>query len=150
MVFPLLFMLIFGMVTAGVAYNRSNSLHNGAREASRYGAMLVFDAAGRDAALANIADVAKEAATGDLIASAPNQRVCVAVVAGTAASPTIVRRVVETSGSRVYSDATCFSDSRSDERIQVSVQRDTTIEAVVFTRAVTLSATSVSRYERGL
>ena len=76
---PVLVMLLLGTLTAGLAYNRNNSLNNGARESARYGATLPVndDLAGW---LFDVADVARDSTGGNLEAGVPGQQICVAYV----------------------------------------------------------------------
>jgi Flp pilus assembly protein TadG len=62
---PLFFMLVFGMISAGIALSRQISLTQAAREASRYGATLSFPGAGGgvDAWLGQVAAAVQQAGT---------------------------------------------------------------------------------------
>lgn len=151
LVLPVLMAFLLGTVTVGTAYDRNISMNNAARESSRFGAVrsIEGDLSGW---LDTVADVAVGSATGDLDSGVTGQYVCVAYVYpdGTSSQDRTIR-VVEQAGSRqVQSGQTCFSDGRpSDERrVQVRLERDTEIEAVIFSQTVTLNANSVTRFER--
>jgi Flp pilus assembly protein TadG len=139
LVLILLVMLLVGTVTAAVAFGRGNSIQNAAREASRFAATL--DEV--DTKLSQVIDVARAASSGDLDPSAPGYYVCVAHV-----DPGGNSRLIE--GSPPLFDDVCYDDGRpSDEtRVQVTAGRDTTINAIVFSADVTLSAEAAARYER--
>lgn len=141
LVFGLLIMLLVGTVTAAVALSQNNSIENAAREASRFGATLPFDGTW----LTSVRDVARAAAHGDLDASVPGQSICVALV-----GPGGTQSLTDTGGVPAFSTSPCFADGRpSDEvRVQVVTGRETTIEAVLFSTDVTLSAQAAARYER--
>lgn len=141
-VLVLLMMILVGIVTVGVAFNRSNGLQTAAREGSRYGATLTVQT-DMTTYLDDVRDVTKAAAIGDLDASVPGQYICVALVDSSYGSQSLVE-----SGGGETSGTTCFTDGRSDPRVQVVVRRDSDIEVVVFSQTVTLEGTSVSRYER--
>lgn len=144
----LLFMLIFAGITTGIAVSQANGLQTAAREGARFGATLPN--ANVPANLDTIISVVKAAGTGDLDSSVPGQYICVAFTDGSAAS---VR--AETAGVLSTPGADCFTaagitDNRpvGEERIQIVVERDTSIEAVAFDVDVTLSSEAVARYER--
>lgn len=144
-VMVLLVTLLVGTVTAAVAYGRGNSIQNAAREASRFGATLPDG--GTEDWFASVRDVARAAAIGDLDPGVAGQQICVAFITEDDAA-THVRDIGGTLGSVQSGD--CFTDDRSGEaRVQVAVQRDTTLEVVVFSRDITLSASAAARYERG-
>ena len=152
LVMPVLMVLLVGMVTAGIAYDRNNSLNNGARESARFGATLPVTST-LSSWLNDVANVAVESASGVLDSSAPGQQVCVAYVYpdGTSSADQTTR-IIELSGVRAVTiGSTCFADGRpnSERRVQVTLQRKTDIEAIVFSSTVTLNAQSVTRFERG-
>lgn len=144
----LLFMLIFAGITTGIAVSQSNALQTAAREGARFGATLPN--ADLSANLDQIIGVVRAAATGDLDASVPGQYICVAFTDGSTIS---VR--AETGGALSTPLSDCFTtagitDNRpsGEERIQVVVGRDASIEAVAFDVDVALSSEAVARYER--
>lgn len=150
----LLIMLLVGTVTAAVAYSQNTSLQTAAREASRYGAALPVDA---DIAgwLGKVLDVAKAAGNNDLGSTVPGQAICVAYVYPSGSSSNDrTTRIKEVAGVRTAPAAApkdwCFDDGRpdSERRVQVSVRRDATIQAALFSVDVHLSVPSVARFER--
>lgn len=148
---PVLVMLILGTITMGLNYNRSISLNNSAREAARYGATLPVDE-DLEVWLNSVADVARDAAAGDLSASAPGQEICVAFVYpdGTETHDRTLA-IFESAGSRsMLANATCFDDSRGsgERRVQVVVRRDSHVTTGVYTSDGEIVAQSVARYER--
>lgn len=150
---PLLMTLLLAIMTAGLAYNRSNSINNAAREAARYGAVLPISS-DLEGWLTSVADVAKAGATGDLDDDADGQQICVAFVfpdGVTAHQAT--KSLTETAGVRAYASTPCIADDgRPDDepRVQVVLERLTTLETIVFTRDITLDGQAVARYERVL
>ena len=65
LVLPILAAFLLGTLSAGLAYNRNNSLNNAARESARYAATLPVDGS-MSAWLTSVAAVAESAASGDL------------------------------------------------------------------------------------
>lgn len=142
LVLTLLVMLLLGTVTAGLAYGQSNALQTAAREGTRFGATLPDSATWLDSVL----DVTKAAAIGDLADTVSGQYICVALV-----SPSGTKSKTETGGVRSGELSTqCFSDGRpaEEERVQAVVQRDATINALVYTTTITLESESAARFER--
>lgn len=151
-VLPLLVMLLFGIITGGQAYNLNNSMNNGGREAARYASTRAVD--GNMAGFLNaVADTARDSTSGAMDATVPGQRICVAYVFpdGTAAVDRTTR-LVEIAGARTITVGTpCRTDGRPsyERRIQVVLQRDAELEAVVYSQTLNLETTSITRYERG-
>jgi Flp pilus assembly protein TadG len=149
----LLVMLLVGVVTSAIALGRDNSIQNAAREASRFGATLPDG--GMLPWFEDVRDVARAAATGDLDPSVPNDQICVAYVPADhdpATNPT-ASRIVDVNGSHggVEPGDWCFDDGRTgnnEVRVQVVNQRGSTINAVIFSTDVTLTAEAAARYER--
>lgn len=102
----------------------------------------------------DVRDVARAAATGDLDVGVPNDRICVAYVPADhdpVSSPTATR-IVDMNGSHGGIEAGwCFDDGRTgndENRVQVVTQRDSTINAIIFSTDVTLQSEAGARYER--
>jgi hypothetical protein len=156
-VLPLLLAILVGIVTAGSALNRNNSLNNATRETARFAATLPAD----DLKwwLNKVSDVALAAATGDLSDGVDGRHVCVAFVHPAGSTPTdgsvgsdhTVRLDVDAEGARkVTAGSACFDDGRpqDERRVQVLAQREADLEFFFFARTVTLGAESAARYER--
>jgi hypothetical protein len=141
----ILLMLLVGTITAALAFSANNSVENAAREASRYGATLVAPGGIDSAWLGEVRDVARAAAQGDLDATVPGQYICVAFTDGVTA-----QRLTDTGGIEATGSATCFNDGRpsGELRVQVVTEREVTIQAVLFSTDVTVSAPAAARYER--
>ena len=139
----LLVMLLVGTVTSAIALGQQNSIQNAAREGSRFAATLPgpLDTTW----LQTVRDVTRAAALGDLETTVQGQFICVAYVDGSNDT-----RLTDTGGVEALAATECFSDGRpaGEPRIQVVAQRDTSIQAIVFTADVTLSAPAAARYER--
>lgn len=150
---PLLMMLLLGMVSAGIAYNHNLALAHSAREAGRHAATLpVTNFGSMDLWLDEVAARAIEDATGSLNPGTPGLVVCVAYVHPNGSLATDVTRNRTINGATVSYGATpCFVDSRPDDerRVQVSVTRETTFNALLFSTTLTLDSEATSRFEAG-
>lgn len=165
LVSPILFLLLFGIITGGIALSHNLDLSTAAREAARYGATLpdnyVASADGADWASA-IAGEAVNAASGAL--SVSGAAVCVALVEGSGASTSVYS---PSGGSAYYYNDTyngtswvsssttaapCYSDGGADgqPRVQISVTRPDSIEAAFFNYGLTLQSDADARFESGL
>lgn len=141
LVLILLVSLLVGTVSAAIAYGRSNSIQNAAREASRFGATLPGAADGDW--LNQVRGVARAAALGDLEAAVPGSYICVAYI------DEMDTPIKLDNDSMTTAAADCFNDGRSGEaRVQVEVARDTDFQVVVFSTTVNLTAEAAARYER--
>jgi Flp pilus assembly protein TadG len=151
-VLPILVTMVLGIFSAGVTYNRKNSLANAAREASRYGATLpVSSFPTINAWLAAVADVAQKNGTGDLDANAPGLRICVGYVHPSGGlTNDMTTTLARTSSGDSFSSTPCYADARPDgdeRRVDVQVERSSTIEALVFTQSVRLVSASTTHFE---
>lgn len=153
---PLVIMLIVGMVSAGIAYNRQLSLTHAAREGGRYAATLpVTNFPTMGDWLTEVIDQTVTDATGSLDAGVPGRYVCVAYVHpdGVVASDQTARLILDSSGyGSVQIGQQCLSDGRpdSERRVQVATARDTDFNVVFFSTTVTLDSEAVNRFEAGL
>lgn len=150
---PLLMMLLLGMVSAGLAYNHNLSLAHSAREAGRHAATLpVANFGSMDLWLDDVAARAIEDATGSLNPGTPGLVVCVAYVHPNGSLSTDSTRSRTVNGATVtYAGAPCFADGRPDaeRRVQVSVAREATFNALIFSTTLNLDSDAVSRFEAG-
>lgn len=165
LVAPILFMVLLGMITGGLALSRKLDISTGAREAARYGATMPDNefASGDGADWAQaVAGKATNEASGALNVSGAT--VCVALVQGGSASTAVYS---PTGGSAYYYDSTyngtswissgaaaapCYTDNGADgqPRVQVLVTRPDSLQAVFFNASLTLKANADSRFESGL
>ena len=158
---PLLFALLNGLVTCGLAFNSRLAVTNGVREGSRYGATLNVVAAGGTASctatvqmdcwLTQVAAIVEQASENQLGASIPSRQICVAYVHpnGTTATDSTRRLVRTAAGDTITAGATCFDDGRqaSDRRVQVRGLRTTQLQWIFATTTPSLIGQSVSRFE---
>jgi Flp pilus assembly protein TadG len=151
-VLPLLLVIMMGIITGGIGLNRNISINNAARESARYGATLPIDG-DMTVWLNSVADVAIDAATGELDDGEPGRQVCVAYVHPNGVDPTdrTTRITVNAAGLRTVTVGNvCHVDGRPNDerRVQVTVSRTTDLEVVIWSRTVTIEGSSTARYER--
>jgi Flp pilus assembly protein TadG len=152
LVFPVLMMLLLGMITGGFAYNQKLAITNGVREGSRYGATLpVTSSCQLNCWLGKVADVTQSASEGELNSTVTALNICVAYVypAGASASNDVTKSLTRTASGDTTSNGTCFSDGRPDNerRVQVTGSRQGKIEFLVTSMTPTLSSQAVTRFE---
>jgi Flp pilus assembly protein TadG len=143
-ILPVFMVLVLGMFSGGVAYNRQIALRNAAREGARYGSILpktpetVSGATWAERIRANVVDRSE----GELKTS----QICVALVNGAGAGSVVLGT---TPNAYSTGGAPCFNDGGADgkARVQISVNAPATVEALVFSRSITLTSKSIARYE---
>jgi Flp pilus assembly protein TadG len=142
-ILPVFMVLVLGMFSGGVAYNRQIALRNAAREGARYGSILprtpevVSGATWAERIRTNVV----ERSEGELVAS----QICVAMVDGSAGTVVLgtTPNAFSTTGAR------CFDDGGADgkKRVQIRVNASANIEALVFSYGVTLTSEATARFE---
>lgn len=146
LILPVFLLLLLGMLTGGIAFDRKQSVTSAARETARYAATLPLSAHGGvvDDWLTAVAAAARDSADGALTPTASGQRVCVAYIGGG-----VSRYRNEVAGVTTLADGTCFADNRpaGEVRVQVVTERTSTLEAMVWSRELLLQAEAVARYE---
>lgn len=146
LVLPVFLMLVLGVFTGGLAYSRKIAVAEATREGARFAATRPV-AGSVDAWLDKVAAVTQSSADGELAADVPGQSICVAYVP---AEPAPARSRVQTGTAVSYVSAPCATDGRAGEtRVQVVAARSSTLEALLWSRDLSLSSTSVARFEAG-
>ncbi len=143
----LLFMLIFGSISAGISFSRSNALQTAAREGARYGVTLPGATADPSSWLDSVIATTQAAALGELNDGVPGRTICAALVTDEMAGES---RTLKPDGS-TEDGSQCFSDgldASAGARVQVTAERETQIQAVLFAIDITVSGDAVGRYER--
>jgi Flp pilus assembly protein TadG len=140
---PLIFALLLGMLTGGLALSRKNSVENAVREATRLGATLPNATTWATAVQTRV----REVSSGELA----NSDICVelALTTGTVASPS---ESTQRSTSCTLPAATEPSSSdipRNQCIVKVWARTTSDFQVIFFDRTVTLDGSSVSRFERG-
>lgn len=138
-IFGILVMLLVGVVTSAIAFGQKNSIENAAREASRYAATL------RPMDLETVLNVAQNAAQGNLDGDVEGQYICVAYLSELSGW----QKLEEDAGVPIGpSSGTCYDDGLSEKRVQIVTERDSEINAAMFSIDLSLSAHATARYER--
>lgn len=140
-------MVVLGMMTGGLAYSRKLSIAQGVREGARYGATLPISASvPLNTWLTRVSDLTIASSDGELGATKPGRVVCVAYV--TASGAATRHRIVGSASPVVESQPCIADDGRTGEaRVQVVAERTSNLEALVFSRNLTLSSHAVARSE---
>ena len=138
---PLLMMLLIGMFSGGIAYDRNQSLIHAAREATRFGSTLPVTTL--NPWLDQVAATARNNAAGNLEVGQPTRYVCVALIG----APASGSRVEGPSGTTYTPGGTCFVDGLSGPRVQVVTGRDVVFDAFAFSRTITLRRQAAVRFE---
>ena len=145
LIFPILVMLLVGTISGGFLYDEKLSLSYAAREGARYGS--THDRTDPLWA-ASVANVVVQRATGSLTAD----QVCVALVSGYGGSEVVYSSSPQPGDySTAPSNGPCIAGDGSgtdDElRVQVTVNKAATLEAVAFTMPVALRSSAVGKFE---
>src|SRR3954462_7637917 len=115
LVFPILVMLLFGLLSGGLAWNQNLALSQGVRVGARYGATLPWSKyTPLDDYLDVLATRVVDNSDGNLSTTSPGRMVCVAYVppAGTADLDKTRSRTV-TGTTVTHSNNACFTDSQA-------------------------------------
>jgi len=149
-ILPMVLMLAFGIMTAGMTYNHKIDLTHAAREGARYGATLPQlqcsgspNPCGTQTWAQVVQSVVVERAMGTVTAA----QVCVSLVTGNPGA-------VLASGFSVNSpnaDGTCYSDGNGDsgKRVQVSITKTgDRIDGLLFKIPVTLTSQATAKFEQ--
>ena len=143
---PLLALLLFGTITGGLTLSRQNSVKNAAREGTRFGAINPLgDPVNMTTYLDQVIVQVENAAHPDLKDGVDSKSICVAFVEE---SGSVTQRT-KTNAGTTSSGTPCFDDTPlAYDRVQVSVERRSEINAILYANNVLIEARSVTRYER--
>lgn len=145
LVLPLLAMLIFGGLTAGLALNNKQQLNHAAREGARFAATLA-DEADPCGAGSTWASCVRDRVVGSGVGSLDLTRdgLCISRVEEDGSVTTTPFGTSTTGATEL-----CFTESPalSGARVQVVVNSPSRVDAVLFRGDVTLTAEAVARYE---
>ena len=155
LVFPLLAMMLLGIVTSGRAYNQKLDVTHATREGARYGASVSPAQLWSTGTWAsNVRDLAVARSSGDLTSA----QVCVALVQSTSATTSAVYSgsgypatyyTTNADGSPCFADTyPQYGTNDTGLRVQVSASRPSAIELVVLPPIdLTLSSTASAKAE---
>lgn len=147
LVLPVFLMLLLGMMTGGLAYSRKLSVAQAAREGARFGATLPITASTPMGVwLPRVGALTISSSDGELESDKPGRYVCIAHVP---ASGMASKWEVTGSASAVVSAGTCLDDDgrAGETRVQVVGSRSSRLEALVFSRDLTVRSHAVARFE---
>lgn len=149
LILPVLVMLLFGMVTGGLAYNRGLAMSHTSDQATRFAATLP-QLDGIPAYLAKVHAFIDESSEGELKTGVPEREICVAWISGTSAQRA-VRGVA--SDALVSGNVDCEgkvptpADEFLGDRVQVRLARGDTIDLVMHAFPITIERSVTARYE---
>ena len=166
---PLLFMLLFGIITGGLVLNHDLGLSTAAREAARFGATLPDNQYGGGHGAQWASAVAAEAlnrASGGLggpgatvgpPATSLTGTICVSMVTGTGSAGNPITVYSPSGGTAYFYSSTgaaagpCYNDGGADgkRRVQVLLTAPDKIQAAIYSQSLTLTARTDARYEIG-
>ena len=150
LVLPLVLMLAFGIITAGITYNHKIDLTHAAREGARYGAtlpQLQCTGSPNPCGSSNWAQVVQSVVVERALGTVTAAQVCVSLVTGNPGT-------VLASGFSVNSpnaDGTCYSDGNGDsgKRVQVAITKTgDKIDGLIFKMPVTLTSQATAKFEQ--
>ena len=152
LVFPILVMLLFGLLSGGMAWNQNLALSQGVRVGARYGATLpTTNYTSLDDYLDVLATRVVNNSDSNLATTVSGRMVCVAYVHpnGTDTLDKTRSRTETGTGTVSRNSSPCFTDSQSssDTRVQAVAERTATIETGFWSMSVTLHQQIVFRYE---
>lgn len=157
LVLSLFVMLLLGIFTGGIAFNRQHGMTHASREAVRFAATFPTGTGGVSSTwFEEVTSRAIQSAYGELDLGTPGRYICVAYVGN--GSP-LASNEDWTSKSEVigdappaYSSGWCFDDGRgasnlTERRVQVMTHRDSDFDALFISQVVNLGSDAVARYE---
>ena len=148
---PIFAMLLFGMITAGLALNEKQQMTHATREGARYaatvGAEQTFDSG---TWASNARDLIVQRSVGTL----GSADVCVSLVEGSGASLTVVDNDsnFSTDGTNPCISGQTYPVTTNDpgRRVQVTATKDATIDLILFgSHDVTMNADATAKSESG-
>ncbi|HEY2813976.1 MAG TPA: TadE family protein [Acidimicrobiales bacterium] len=150
-VLPILCMFLFGIVSAGMAWNDNLALAQGVRDAGRYAATLpTRNYTSMDDYLDAVATRVVGASQGSIDSNVSGRILCVAYVHPDGSSTLDqTRRRYEDSSGVTRAASTCFTDGQasSETRVQIMSERSVVFETGIWSHTVTLHQQLVFRYE---
>jgi hypothetical protein len=145
---PLLFALLLGMFTGGMALSRKNSMTNAVREGSRLGATLVES----DTWATSVRDRVRNLSSGDLT----DAQICVELAVKTTSSETTLRQWPSGGCPNTAENPLAPGEPAMPVGVQegecvvkVWARRTSLMETVFFSRDIVLTTNSISKFERG-
>jgi Flp pilus assembly protein TadG len=142
-IMPVLVMLILGMITGGFALSQKNSMTNAVREGARLGATVPNDPDWATHTRQRVIDLA----AGDLTL----EQVCVQLARKDATGETVHQSAPVNCPAAVGTPPAFPAGTGVDDCVvKVWARRTSDLNALVFRYPLTLEATAVARFERGV
>lgn len=136
---PVLFALLLGMMTGGLALSKKNSMENAVREGARFGSTLPENDAWAGAVQARVIELSG----GDLVAS----DVCVELIRKADAATETSRRSTACT-LPVALEPPVPNVPAGQCAVKVWARRSSDLQVIFFSRSLTLDTSNVNRYER--
>jgi Flp pilus assembly protein TadG len=137
---PLLFALVFGMLTGGLALSTKNSMENAVREGGRLGATLPES----DTWAASVQQRVVQLASGDLNAS----DICVKLIRKSDSNTEVMRKESPCPASLASAEPSGAAVPAGQCAVKVWARTNRELNVIFFGRQLTLEADSINRYER--
>lgn len=153
LVIPVFLMLIFGAITAGLAYEHKAEVVHAVRDGARYGATVPLDQCNTTSNCGgrNWAQLVQYVTAQRSDGTLSTAQICVALVSGTGAVYSHTGGVYSTGTNSTFPTTGCFDDGNADQgaRVHVSAVRNgDKINLVLGSIPVTLGSHGSARYEQ--
>lgn len=136
---PIVFALLLGMITGGLALSKKNSMENAVREGARFGATLPEDDGWAAAVQARVVELSG----GDLDAS----DVCVALIRKADATTEKTRKS-SSCASAAAAEPSATNVPSGQCAVKVWARESSELNVIFFSRTLTLDTSNINRYER--
>jgi Flp pilus assembly protein TadG len=145
---PLLFALLLGIATMGVAVYHRNSVNNAVREAARFGATVPSGMCNVTANCSgmNWANLVRSIAVSRSDGQLTTANVCVALVSGPGTAPVALDSNHTTAGGTTP----CYNDNSLDtgNRVQVSGTRSDGVQFIFFSKTITGTSQGTAHFDQ--
>jgi Flp pilus assembly protein TadG len=137
---PLLFALVFGMLTGGLALSTKNSMDNAVREGGRLGATLPEG----DSWAASVQQRVVQLSGGDLTTN----QVCVKLIRKADATTEVTRRQSACPAALAGAEPSAAAVPAGECAVKVWARATRDLNVIFFSRQLPLNVDSINRYER--
>jgi Flp pilus assembly protein TadG len=150
---PVFLLIVFGGITAALAYEHKAEVVHSVRDGARYGATVPLSQCDLSSCTGgkNWAQLVQSVTAQRSDGALSTSQICVALVEGNGTVVTTTNGVFTTGTSSTFPTTGCFSDGNveSGRRVHVSAVKDgDRINLVVTSIPVRLNSTGVARYEQ--
>ena len=153
LIIPVFLMLIFGAITAGLAYEHKAEVVHAVRDGARYGATVPLDQCNitSNCGSRNWAQLVQYVTAQRSDGTLSTAQICVALVSGTGAVYSHAGGVYSTGTNATFPTTGCFDDGNADQGARVhvaAVRGGDKINLVLGSIPVTLGSHGSARYEQ--